>query len=69
MKKKTVLIIIAVIAVIALLITSLVVMIKNKTLLLNRYFIDKNGELGVDVSHYQAQINMGALEEQDVSFV
>ena len=43
---------------------------KQKVIFINKWFVDeKNSTVGVDVSAYQADIDMNVLKEQNVSFI
>jgi len=46
------------------------VLAKQKRIFINRWFVDeKNSTIGVDVSAYQAEIDMNALKEQGIEFI
>lgn len=43
---------------------------KQKKIFINKWFVDeKNSTIGVDVSSYQANINMNKLKKQDIKFI
>lgn len=43
---------------------------KQKKIFINKWFVDeKNSTIGVDVSSYQANINMSKLKEQNIKFI
>ncbi len=43
---------------------------KTKKIFINKWFVDeKNSTIGVDVSSYQADIDMVRLKEQDIEFI
>ena len=43
---------------------------KQKKIFINKWFVDKeNSTIGVDVSSYQANINMNKLKEQNIKFI
>lgn len=43
---------------------------KQKKIFINRWFVDeKNSIIGVDVSSYQADIDMNVLKKQDIAFI
>ena len=44
-------------------------LLKSKTVQINPLFVSANDVIGVDVSHYQAEIDMNALADQGISFV
>ena len=70
-KKKIALIIIIVSASIAAAVfLSVFILAKQKIIFINKWFVDeKNSTVGVDVSAYQADIDMNVLKEQNVSFI
>ena len=46
------------------------ILAKQKIIYINKWFVDeKNSTIGVDVSSYQANINMNKLKEQNVKFI
>ena len=72
MKKK--IIVSVVIIVIAVIVSAVylafVVPVKNKEVLLNELFVnEKNYTVGVDISDYQADVDMKRLKAQDIGFV
>ena len=72
MKRK--IIVSVVIIVIAVIVSAVylafVVPVKNKEVLLNELFVnEKNYTIGVDISDYQADVDMKRLKEQDIEFV
>ena len=49
---------------------SVFLLAKQKKIFINKWFVkEKNSTLGVDVSAYQAEIDMRALKEQDIKFI
>ena len=43
---------------------------KQKVILINKWFVDeKNSTVGVDISSYQADVDMNTLKGQDISFI
>lgn len=43
---------------------------KQKKIFINKWFVDEeNSTIGVDVSSYQANINMNKLKKQDIKFI
>ena len=45
-------------------------MAKQKKIFINKWFVDeKNSTIGVDVSSYQANIDMNKLKEQNIKFI
>lgn len=71
-KRLKVLIITLVLFVIIFVVIFLTVFIlaKQKKIFINNWFVDeKNGTIGVDVSSYQADINMKSLKEQNIKFI
>ncbi len=54
----------------AIVFLSVFLLAKQKKIFINRWFVDeKNSTVGVDVSSYQEDIDMGVLKEQDIRFV
>ena len=50
--------------------TTVFVLAKQRKIFINKWFVDKkNSIIGVDVSSYQADIDMNALKEQNIEFV
>lgn len=46
------------------------ILAKQKKIFINRWFVDeKNSVIGVDVSSYQADIDMNELKNQDIEFI
>lgn len=49
---------------------SVFILAKQKKVFINKWFVDeKNSTVGVDVSAYQADIEMNALKDQDIEFI
>ena len=73
MKKGLKVLIITLIILIIVLVASFVtvfIMAKQKKIFINKWFVDeKNSIIGVDVSSYQADINMNTLKEQNIKFI
>ena len=73
MKKglKRLLITLAVLIAVAVVIfLSVFLLAKQKKVFINKWFVnEKNSTIGVDVSAYQADIDMNALKEQNVAFI
>ena len=44
-------------------------LVKAKRIQINRFFIESNAVVGVDVSEHQADVDMGTLVDQDMQFV
>ena len=54
----------------AIVFLSVFLLAKQKKIFINKWFVDEaNSTIGVDVSSYQADIDMEALKEQNISFV
>ena len=54
----------------AIVFVTVFVLAKQKVIFINKWFVDeKNSTVGVDVSAYQADIDMNVLKEQNVSFI
>ncbi|MBQ3295043.1 MAG: hypothetical protein IJH00_00960 [Erysipelotrichaceae bacterium] len=73
MKKKSKALIIILIILITILITVFLIVFilaKQKKVFINRWFVDeKNSVIGVDVSSYQADIDMNELKNQNIEFI
>lgn len=59
----------AVLAAAAGLITALFFAVKSKKLQVNRWIISPRDVIGVDISEYQADVDMEALAEQNIAFI
>ncbi|MBR4162954.1 MAG: hypothetical protein IKR11_05480 [Solobacterium sp.] len=65
---KTILSVLLVILVISFL--TVFLLTKQKKIFINTWFVDEsNNTIGVDVSSYQADINMNVLKEQNIAFI
>ena len=73
MKKGIKILIITLIIVVIILVTiylTIFILAKQKKIFINKWFVDeKNSTIGVDVSSYQANINMNKLKEQNIKFI
>lgn len=73
MKKgpKTIIIILIIIVVIlAVTYLTIFILAKQKVIFINKWFVDeKTSTIGVDVSTYQAKIDMNKLKEQNIKFI
>ena len=68
--KKIIIPIVAVVGVLLLAFLTVFILAKTKVIFINAWFVDKNNStIGVDISSYQADVNMEKLKEQDISFV
>lgn len=68
--KKLLKIIIFIAAVLIVAFLTVFILAKMKVIFINEWFVDKNNStIGVDISSYQADVDMKKLKEQDVSFV
>ena len=68
--KKFLIILIAVIAVLVAAFLTVFILAKTKVIFINEWFVNKNNStIGVDISSYQANVDMQKLKEQDVRFV
>ncbi|MBQ3463944.1 MAG: hypothetical protein IJH36_12745, partial [Clostridia bacterium] len=68
--KKVIIPIIAVIVVLVLAFLTVFILAKQKVIFINEWFVDKNNStIGVDISSYQADVDMGKLKEQNIEFV
>ncbi len=46
------------------------ILAKQKVIFINEWFVDKNNStIGVDISSYQADVDMEKLKEQNIEFV
>ena len=70
-KKKIALIIIIVsAAIVAAFFLSVFLLAKQKIIFINKWFVDeKNSTVGVDISSYQADVDMNKLKSQNVNFI
>ena len=73
MKKGLKILIITLIILVIILVSiyfTVFILAKQKKIFINKWFIDeKNSTIGVDVSSYQANINMNKLKEQNIRFI
>ena len=72
MKKKPILLkaVILVVLVLALIFLTVFGLAKKKVIFLNKWFVNENGStIGVDISAYQADVDMAKLKEQNVAFI
>ena len=73
MKKGLKVFIIALIVLVIILVAiflTVFILAKQKKVFINKWFVDeKNGTIGVDVSSYQANIDMNKLKEQNIKFI
>ena len=68
--KKIIIPIVAVVGVLLLAFLTVFILAKTKVIFINEWFVDKNNStIGVDISSYQADVNMEKLKEQDIQFV
>ena len=68
--KQLVIILIVLVTVITAVFLSVFLLAKQKKIFINEWFVDeKNSTVGVDVSSYQAEINMNELKEQNIKFI
>ena len=68
--KKSLIILIVFMTVLIMIFTSVFVLAKQKKIFINKWFVDeRNSTIGVDVSSYQADIDMNRLKEQDIQFI
>ena len=69
-KKKFIIILIAIVLVAAVIFSSVFLLAKQKKVFINKWFVDeKSSTIGVDVSSYQAEIDMNVLKEQNIEFI
>ena len=68
--KKFIIILIAIVLVAAVIFSSVFLLAKQKKVFINKWFVDeKSSTIGVDVSSYQAEIDMNVLKEQNIEFI
>ena len=68
--KKIIIPIIAVIVVLIIAFLTVFILAKQKVIFINEWFVDKNNStIGVDISSYQGNVDMGKLKEQKIKFV
>lgn len=68
--KRLIIALISLILVVAIIFSSVFVLAKMKVIYINNWFVNKNeSTIGVDVSSYQANINMNKLKEQNIQFI
>ena len=68
--KRLIIALVSLILVVAIIFSSVFVLAKMKVIYINNWFVNKNNStIGVDVSSYQANINMNKLKEQNIQFI
>ena len=68
--KKLLKIVIIIAAVLLVIFLTVFILAKMKIVFINEWFVDKNNStIGVDISSYQADVDMEKLKEQDIRFV
>lgn len=68
--KKILIPVISVIVVLVLAFVTVFILAKQKVIFINEWFVDKNNStIGVDISSYQANVDMQKLREQNIEFV
>ena len=68
--KKLLKIVIIIAAVLLVIFLTVFILAKMKIVFINEWFVDKsNSTIGVDISSYQADVDMEKLKEQDIGFV
>ena len=68
--KKRVIIFIVLVTVVTAVFLSVFLLAKQKKIFINKWFVDEETSIvGVDVSSYQAEINMNELKEQNIKFI
>ena len=66
--KKVIIPIIAVIVVLVLAFLTVFILAKQKVIFINEWFVDKNNStIGVDISSYQADVDMGSSKSRTSS--
>ena len=70
MKKRLIIILVVIAIVLLAIYLTVFVLAKQKKLFINKWFVDENNSIiGVDVSAYQANIDMNKLKEQNIKFI
>ena len=68
--KRLLIILIVIVLIVVIAFLSVFLLAKQKKIFINRWFVnEKNSTIGVDVSSYQADIDMNALKEQGIEFI
>ena len=68
--KRLIVTIIVLVLVVTIAFSSVFVLAKTKKIFINKWFVnEKNSTIGVDVSSYQADIDMNKLKEQNIAFI
>ena len=68
--KRLLIVLVTVIIIAVLIFLMIFVLAKTKKIFINKWFVDeKNSTIGVDVSSYQADIDMAKLKEKNIGFV
>ena len=68
--KRLIIALVSLILVVAIIFSSVFVLAKMKVIYINNWFVNKNDStIGVDVSSYQANINMNKLKEQNIQII
>ena len=68
--KRLITVLILLVVVVTMVFLSVFLLAKNKKIFINEWFVDKNaGVIGVDVSSYQADIDMNELKKQNIKFI
>ena len=68
--KKFLKILIAVIVILVVIFLTVFALAKKRVIFLNEWFVnEKNGTIGVDISSYQADVDLEKLKAQDIKFV
>ena len=68
--KKIIIPVVSVIVVLVLIFLTVFILAKQKVIFINEWFVDKNNStIGVDISSYQANVDMEKLKEQGIKFV
>ena len=69
-KKKIIIVIAAFLVVIAVVFVTVYIQAKQKNIFINKWFVNEEAStIGVDVSSYQADIDMNELKAQDIQFI
>lgn len=68
--KKTIIVLAVFLAIIAAIFVTVYIQAKQKNIFINKWFVnEETSTIGVDVSSYQADIDMNELKAQDIQFI
>ena len=68
--KRLIIVLVIILVTAALIFSTVFILAKQKVIFINNWFVDKNNStIGVDVSSYQANIDMSKLKAQNIEFI